>query len=482
MTQTTSQTTTSGARFRASDALSQGIGTILEGLRNAKAEIIAPRPPEDELAQTMTDYIDKATRSRGKGLFVPYVGSALGSGPLVELVDGSVKLDMVCGIGPHFFGHSDEDLIATALTAATSDVHMQGYFQQNADAIELTDLISREAGRHSRLKNVFLCNSGAMANDNALKIAYQKHQPADRVICFEDCFMGRSVAMCQLGDSAAYRVGVPTTIAVDYMPLYSHAEATRVGKDAHIASAVAGLKKLIHRYPGKHAAMVFELVQGEGGYNAPPREFFVALMDVCKEHNIAVWADEVQTFGRTGEMFAFELLGVGDYIDLCTIGKLSQVCATIFTEDYNPAPGLLSGTFLGGTVPLNVGRRMIERLREDNLYGESGLIAHHRALFEQHAAALVEKHPEWFTIHEDVPAFTGGTGGMMRLTPFGGAKDPVMKLCTRAFHEGMVVLPCGHDPYHVRMLPPIPALTDDVWPLAFSILERAMEHTAAEMA
>ena len=481
MTQTTNQTTTAGARFRASEALGQGIETILAGLREAKAEITETRPPQSELAQSMTDYIDMATRSRGKGLFVPYVGSAIGNGPLVELVDGSVKMDMVCGIGPHFFGHSDEDLIATALEAATSDIHMQGYFQQNADAIELTELLSKEASRNSRLKNVFLCNSGAMANDNALKIVYQKHQPADRVIAFDDCFMGRSVAMCQIGDSAAYRVGVPTTIGVDYMPIYDAAAAAREGQAVIIERAVSRLKTLIARYPGKHAAFVFELVQGEGGYNAAPREFFTALMDVCKEHHIAVWADEVQTFGRTGEMFAYELLDLGEYIDICTIGKLSQVCATIFTEEYNPAPGLLSGTFLGGTVPLNVGRRMIERLREDNLYGDGGLIAHHRALYEKEAAALIERHPEWFPPCDEVTAFTGGAGGMMRLTPFGGAKDPVMKLCSHAFTEGIVVLPCGHDPYHLRMLPPIPAMRDEDWPKAFALIERAMEKTAAEM-
>ncbi len=201
-------------------------------------------------------------------------------------------------------------------------------------------------------------------------------------------------------------------------------------------------------------------------------------MDVCKENNIAVWADEVQTFGRTGEMFAYETLDLGDYIDVCTIGKLSQVCAALFTEEFAPKPGLLSGTFLGGSVPLNVGRRMIERLRTDSLYGKSGLIAHHRKLFEDHAAKLIAKHPNWFPDVPGATGHTGGMGGMMRLTPFGGAKDKINSLCTTAFHDGLILLPCGHDPYHIRMLPPIPALKDEHWARVFEILEGAM-HTVA---
>ncbi len=482
MTQMTNQpsahTNTAGAALRASDAMNQGVESVLDAIRQAKATITEVRPPKDELKPELERYDALATESRGKGLFVPYVGSGVGNGALVELLDGSVKYDMICGIGPHFFGHSDEDLARTALTAATSDVHMQGYFQQNADAIDLTALMAREAGRNSRLAHAFLCNSGAMANDNALKLVYQKHHPADRVIAFQDCFMGRSIAMCQIGDSAAYRQGVPTTIGVDYMPYFDASAAARMGEGAYTEMCVKHLQWHIARYPKQHAAFVFEIVQGEGGYNVAPRSFFTALMDICKENNIAVWADEVQTFGRTGEMFAFETLDLGDYIDICTIGKLSQVCAALFTPDYAPKPGLLSGTFLGGTVPLNIGRRMIERLRSDNLYGESGLIAHHRKLFEQHAQKLIDARPEWFPETPAVTTLVGGLGGMMRLTPFAGDKKKIMDLCTQAFHDGLIFLPCGHDPYHIRMLPPIPALKDSDWDAVFKILEGAMSKVA----
>src|SRR5690606_30775571 len=102
-------------------------------------------------------------------------------------------------------------------------------------------------------------NSGAMANESALKVCYQKNAPASRVIAFSDCFMGRSVTMAQIGDSAAGRVGIPLTTQVDYVPFYDPdlgEESTR--------NSVAFLQRYIERYPGQHACFVMELVQGEG--------------------------------------------------------------------------------------------------------------------------------------------------------------------------------------------------------------------------
>lgn len=478
------QLTTIGEQVRRSDAVREGVAMIVDEIKARQSEITEVRPASPELKKNLEDLQKRTEASRGRALMAPYVGSGIGAGALVELVDGSIKYDMTCGIGPNFFGHSDPDLIATAIEAATGDVVMQGYFQQNADAILFTETLVREAGRNSELRHAFLCNSGAMANDNALKVAYQKHHPADRVIAFKDCFMGRSIAMSQIGDNAAYRVGLPTTIDIDYMPFYSEGLSRRMsagdvsGVTRQIDMAVWHLRQYIERYPKQHAAFVFELVQGEGGYNTAPREYFTALMDVCKDQKIAVWIDEIQTFGRTSEMFCFDTMNLGSYVDLCTVGKMTQVCAALFTPDYNPKPGLLSGTFLGSTVGLNVGRRIVERLREGGLYGDGGAIARHRRIFNEQVKRLAASHPAWFPAHPDVPEPFGGLGGMMRLTPFAGDRDKIMKLCKACFDEGIVALYCGHGPYHVRMLPPLGVMREEEWPKVFQLLERAMAKVA----
>jgi len=481
---TRAEGTIAGA-FRASGAVTESVDRIVSELERARAQITDVRPADPALKTTLDEHLSSLERTRGKAPSLPYVGAGIGNGVLVELADGSVKYDLTCGIGPHFFGHSDPELVRTALLASTADVAMQGYLQQNEDPIRFGETLVREAQRNSRLSRAFLFNSGAMANDNALKMAYQKNHPADRVLAFQDCFMGRTVAMCQIGDSAGGRVGVPTTIDIDYMPFFDAAAAARSsagdvsGKTRWIDMSVWHLEQYISRYPGKHAAFVFELVQGEGGYNTAPREFFTALMDVCREHGVGVWIDEIQTFGRTLEMFAFETLELGEYVDLCTIGKLSQVCATLCTDEYTPQPGLVSGTFLGNTVGLNVGRRMIERLREGDYYGQTGRIArHHRAAVER-IKALAAKRPEFFPDHPKVPEPYGGLGGMIRMTPFGGRKDKILRLCRAMFDEGVIAIYCGHDPYHVRMLPPLGVMEESQWDRVFELIEAGMEKVAS---
>jgi 4-aminobutyrate aminotransferase-like enzyme len=80
-------------------------------------------------------------------------------------------------------------------------------------------------------------------------------------------------------------------------------------------------------------------------------------MGECRDAGVAVWVDEIQTFGRTGEIYAFHQLGLDDYVDVVTIGKMLHCAATLFTAELLPDPGLVSGTFAGSTVRLAVGRR-----------------------------------------------------------------------------------------------------------------------------
>src|SRR5690606_37343144 len=127
-----------------------------------------------------------------------------------------------------------------------------------------------------------------------------------------------------------------------------------------------------------------------------------------------------QTFGRLPTMFAYDYFGLGEYVDVFCVGKMTQACVTLFTEEYNPQPGLLSGTFVGEGPSFRVGQRIVERLRDGNYYGPNGSIARHHALFCQHVKALAAKHPEWFPKVPGVADVCGGVGGMMRFTPFGG--------------------------------------------------------------
>lgn len=473
--------TTLGQSLKESPVIREAVETIVREVRARSVQIRDVRPPLSAAVESYQALMQRAAEVRGRGLLYPYLSSGLGNGALVELADGSVKWDMICGIGVHFFGHSDPDLIETAVLAGLDDTVKQGNLQSNFEAYEFAETLLTEARKNSRLKYCYPTTSGAMANENALKVCYQKHMPASRVIAFNDCFMGRSVTMAQIGDAAAYRVGVPLTVAVDYMPFWDQVVADAMGPTKFIDAAVRQLSAYIHRYPGQHACFIFELIQGEGGFNTAPRDFFKALMEVCKASNIAVWDDEIQTFGRSPRMFAYELLDLGQYIDVFCVGKMTQACATLYTEEYNPKPGLLSGTFTGETVSFKVGQRIIERLRDGNFYGADGAIARHFRLFTEQVRALASRHPEWFPKVPEIPDVVGGIGGMMRFTPFGGDKNLIPKACKHIFDEGVVLFYCGHGPYHLRMLPPLPVFKEADWPRVFECIERGLGKAAASM-
>ncbi|MCC6951404.1 MAG: aminotransferase class III-fold pyridoxal phosphate-dependent enzyme [Phycisphaerales bacterium] len=470
--------TTLGAGLRSSPAVRAAADALLAELARASSSLTQERPPNPGLRASYDALLARASEVRGRALLYPFIGSGLGNGALVELADGSVKWDMVCGIGVNFFGHSDPDLTRAAIEAGLDDVVKHGNLTSNADAYEFSSLLVDLASRHSALRHCYLATSGAMANENALKICFQKHSPASRVIAFRDCFMGRSTTMSQIGDAPDYRQGLPLNTLVDYMPFYDPVEADRQGKAAYIAASVARLEDYIHRYPGQHACFIFELIQGEGGFNIADPAWARALMECCRKHRIAVWDDEIQTFGRTPRMFAFELMGVGDLVDVLTVGKMTQCCATLFSPEYNPKAGLLSGTFTGETVSFRVGTRVLQRLRDGAYYGDSGSNARHHALFRKHAADLIARHPDWFP---PVPALggggdklAGGLGGMMRLTAFGGEKARITAACKACLDEGVIVFYCGHGPYHLRLLPPLGVFNDADWPRVFAVLERAL--------
>ncbi|HED54439.1 MAG TPA: aminotransferase class III-fold pyridoxal phosphate-dependent enzyme [Phycisphaerales bacterium] len=474
---TTSQTI--GQQLAHSSAIDEAIDAIVAQVESHSAKITDARPALDGAKAEYEELLSRAAAVKGRGLLYPMLGSGAGNGPLVELADGSVKWDMICGIGVHFFGHAHPELVRASLKAGTQDAVKHGNLQSNFEAYRFAETLVSLAKRNSRLSQCFVTTSGAVANESALKVCYQKHAPASRVIAFKDCFMGRTVTMAQIGDSAAGRDGVPLSTQVDYMPFWTEAEVARAGGESKfIDYACARLQEYITRYPKQHACFIFELVQGEGGFNTAPREFFTALMDICRANDIAIWDDEIQSFGRTHEMFAYETMDLGDYIDVFCVGKMTQACATLYTDEYAPRAGLLSGTFTGSSQDFAAGTRILEMLRDGDLYGSGGALETHHRLFVEQVDALAKKHPAWFPAVPGQASLTGGMGGMMRFTPFGGDKSKVIAACKACFDEGVVLFWCGHGPYHVRMLPPVPVMKTEYWPRIFEVVERGLARAA----
>ncbi|MDA0803093.1 MAG: aminotransferase class III-fold pyridoxal phosphate-dependent enzyme [Planctomycetota bacterium] len=460
-------------------AVVDAIDTIVARVEADSQSITDVRLADPARIKERDELLARVAAVRGRPAFFPYLGTGRGRGALVELVDGSVKWDMISGIGVYMLGHAHPVAIRAALEAGLSDLCMQGNLQTNADALPIAELLVREAARTSAIKHCFITNSGCMANENALKICQQKTGAAPRVIAFRDCFMGRSTTMAQLGDGPAYRQGLVLNQQVDYLPFYDHSMGSRSTE-----RTAAQLAELLHRYPKQHSCIVVEPVQGEGGFKTAPREFFATLFDACRAAGVPVWLDEIQTFGRTEALYAFEWLGLGSLVDVCTVGKMSQVCACLYTEAMAPKPGLMSGTFTASTTAFHVGRATVEYLIASGAFGADGGNAKIHASFRAAVDRLVAKHPEAFPAVRDgqgveQPGFAGGVGGMCRLTPFGGEKARVDSLVKALFEEGVMTFACGHGPYHIRFMPPVGAFDPADWTSVFACVERAIARVAS---
>jgi len=431
---------------------------LLEALKDAQKDLIKQQAAHPDLKVSYQDMLQQCSSLRGGNLYYPYLGSGIGKGALVELADGSVKYDFIAGIGVHYFGHSHHDLLEAGIDAALSDTILQGHLQQNTDSLELMDSIVRLARKNgASLDHCFISTSGAMANENALKILFQKKSPAYRILCFKKCFAGRTMALAQMTDKAVYRKGIPKAMDVDYIPFYD-AE----NPEESTAAAVDALEKHIERFPGLHAAMCMELIQGEGGYFPGSKKFFKALIAVLKKNEIAVWVDEIQTFGRLSEAFAFQYFGLDNDVDVVTIGKMSQVCATIFGDKFKAQPGLLSQTFTSSGHAIKAAKRVIDRLADGDLCGENGK----NARFHKTFAERLEKMENVSGPH--------GLGAMVAMTVFDGSMQKSKDFCAKLFENGAMAFIAGANPVRVRFLMPVAAIEESDIHAVCDIIEKTL--------
>jgi len=443
-------------KFRNDPRVSKARDLLQDALKENQKGLIGIRPPNLGLKQSYEQLLQRFAELRGGNLWLPYLGSGFGQGPFVELLDGSIKYDFICGIGTHFFGHNHPMLLDACLEAALSDIVLQGHLQQNGDVAQLTATMCQAA----KMDHCFLTTSGAMANENALKTAFQKHFPANRILAFEHCFAGRTLTLAQVTDKASFRDGLPLNVGVDYIPFF---DANRPEESTQKALDV--LKQIISRYPKQHAVMLCELVQGENGFYTGCKEFFSAVMQLLKENNISILIDEVQTFGRTPSLFAFHYYGLEAFADIVTTGKLGLVCATFFNKEHKPKTGLLSQTFISSTAAIHCAQSIFTYLQSSPLYGPEGKILKLFTHFSNRLSTLAKRN---------LVEGPFGIGSMIAFTPCRGNPDKVKKFILRLFEEGVVGFVAGVHFQRVRFLLPAPVLEYSHIDAVMEIVERIL--------
>lgn len=432
----------------------------LDGAKAAKGIHGSTSP---EITAQYLETLKGLEKLKGREMYFKYLSSGIGSGPFIELLDGSRKLDLITGIGINFFGHSHPALMEELLDGVTSDV-MQGNLQPGFESEEIIRTVLANVGTKSRLKHGWLLGSGTMSNETALKIIRQKKYPATRMFAFADCFAGRSTAMQEISDNPKYREGQPTYGEVTHLPFFD----PKLGLETSAALTVKRLEEEVLRQPGKYAGMMIEIVQGEGGIRYAPREWYVKVFEAAKKSGLAIWADEVQTFGRLESLFAYEHFDLAEYFDVVTVGKLLHACMALYTEEMNPRAGLVAGTFTGSAAALRTGRRVVEMLTRDGYYGPEGKIAKLSRHFERGIEKL--KAGSCKGLIGEVRVI----GGMVGFGVLGQNLDDTKKFLMKLFAEGVVAFYAGHDPYVVRCLPPFGVMTETEIDLALSVIEKTL--------
>ncbi len=377
-----------------------------------------------------------------------------GSGAVVEDVDGNRFLDFAAGIAVVATGHSHPKVVAAVQKQAAEFLHMSGtdfYYESMVHLAEkLASLVPGNVPRR-----VYFGNSGAEANEAALKLA-RYHTGRDKFIAFLGSFHGRTMGALSLtGSRIIQRHRFHPSLPVEHIP-YAYCYRCAYGKqpDTCAVECVKVLEDQLFKTilpPDEVAGIFVEPIQGEGGYLVPPAKFHEELRRVADKHGILLIHDEVQSgMGRTGRMFASEHFGVSP--DVVTIAKgiasgmpLSATIAR--AEIMTWPPGAHASTFGGNPVSIAAALATVELLEES-------VIENSRQLGD-YLMARMQRWPQVFKHVGDVR----GRGLMIgfELVHDKETKEraPEMRntLELMAFERGLLILGCG--PNSIRLCPPL---------------------------
>lgn len=290
-----------------------------------------------------------------------------GEGPYVWDADGVRYLDLLAGIAVNALGHAHPRLVAALADQAATLGHISNLFtspQQIALSERLAALVAGDAAGSAR---VFLCNSGAEANEAALKAT--RRTGRTRVIAMEGSFHGRTLGALSLTATAAYRTPFePLPAGVSWVP-YGDADALADALDDEVA------------------AVVVEPIQGESGVVVPPAGYLARVRELCDAHGALLWLDEVQTgMGRTGTWLASAADGVRP--DLVTLAKglgggvPIGACVGLGAAGALLQPGHHGTTFGGNPLACRAALEVIDVIEAE------GLLAHAADTGDWLAAAI----------------------------------------------------------------------------------------------
>jgi acetylornithine/N-succinyldiaminopimelate aminotransferase len=277
---------------------------------------------------------------------------ARGEGVTLYDTEGNAYIDFVAGIAVNSLGYGDPGLTAAIEQALQTGVIHVSNLYHTAPHAKLAALLCEK----SFADRVFFCNSGAEANEGAIKfarkVAYEKGKAGKtEIVSFTDAFHGRTMGALSVTPKEKYQKPFAPLLPGAVLAEFNNIDS---------AKAVIGPNT---------AGVIVEPVQGEGGVNPATTEFLQAVRALCDEHDAVLIFDEVQCgVGRTGTLWAYEQYGVTP--DIMTLAKPLAgglpIGAVLCTEAVASAikPGDHGSTFAGGLVVTSAAKAVLERVSQ----------------------------------------------------------------------------------------------------------------------
>lgn len=293
-----------------------------------------------------------------------------GEGSYVWDAEGNRYLDLFPGWGCNLLGHCPEPVVRAVQEQVATLIHVPNTWYTEAQGRWAEMLSERSFGGQA-----FFCNSGAEANEAAIKLTRLNGKGRYKIITFENGFHGRTMGAISATAQPKYHEGLgPMLAGFSYCP-YGDLDAVAKKIDADTAG------------------ILIEPVQGEGGVNLPPDGFLQGLRKLCDKHNLLLTFDEVQSgCGRTGHWFAYQKFGVTP--DIMTLAK--SLCggvaggAMLAKKEIAAAlkPGTHAATFGGNPLAARAGIAAIEMIEQENLLEAAKNVGE---IFRRRLTALKEK-------------------------------------------------------------------------------------------
>lgn len=397
-------------------------------------------------------------------------------GAIITNADGEEMIDFAGGIGVVNAGHCPKPVVEAIIAQAQKCIHTSFNVTTYELYLNLCEKLV-DLFPHGGPTKAMLVSTGAEAVENAIKIAKQATGRSG-VLCFTDAFHGRTMMAMTLTSKVAYKTGcgpfAPEVYRVPFPNIY------RYGNGMDEESFVERELKRLQEYfkntvsPEDLAAIIIELVQGEGGFNVAPKSYIQGLRKICDEHGIMLIFDEVQSgFCRTGEWAAYHHFGVQPDISTWAkaMGSGMPIGAVIGRADIMDAagPSTIGGTYIGNPVCCAASLATIQFMEENDLNRRGQQVGKTiRDRFEKMKA----KYPAIGDVR--------GLGAMMAMefVKNGDPLQPDAELCSEVMEgcgkNGLIIISAGTHKNVIRVLSPL-VITDQQLEKGLDILEQEIK-------